>query len=177
MLKPALAILDYSQRCLLSSLAKNLKNHDHVGVDPIDNPPTLVVILYSQFVTARSPILAGGRECGSDSCSPRCNRLRKTPTNSSAFSQTNSKSEPWLAALETLRLVADYSVPQSHKRIDINDIGVHVFPFGFRIQQSVKFRRRNIFVLVNLTSVEDHFHNATLSIIADRAEHSRLYRR
>jgi hypothetical protein len=83
MLKLALAILDYSQRCLLSSFAKDLENHDHVGIDPINNPPTLVVVLYSQFVTARS-ILAMGRECGSDSCSPRCNRLSKTPASTRA---------------------------------------------------------------------------------------------
>ena len=48
------AIIDHPLWSLLGGLAKNFENHNRVVVDPIDDPPTLFLILYSQLMAART---------------------------------------------------------------------------------------------------------------------------
>src|SRR2546421_4484911 len=50
----ALTLFDHSRWRLLSRLPKDFQNHDRVAVDSVDNPPTLILILYSQFMTTRA---------------------------------------------------------------------------------------------------------------------------
>src|SRR5438105_6270590 len=54
MFQAAFAIVDYSLRRLLSRLAEDFKNHYRVALDLIQDPPTLILILYSQFMATRA---------------------------------------------------------------------------------------------------------------------------
>src|ERR1051325_6665013 len=50
----AFAICNYVLRRLSSCLAKNLKNDYSVAINPINDPPALLLIRYTQFVTRRA---------------------------------------------------------------------------------------------------------------------------